>query len=319
MGFSSRATAAALALMLMPVPALAQAQETATVVPLIGEMRGSIAPSSFWRDLKGQAAMVAGDSIKTGRDSAGELILASGGRMTIGANTLVRLQAAPDGLAVRVMAGRIRLTAPPKGTTSVYAGNVRLYGSDTEAVVQREDGQWKVAVLAGDLQAQEGDAAPVSVPAGRMMTLETRQTTQIARTTWDDLQVGFPNGTPAKPFPAGTSKQPTAATPKQPQAATRPEGPPASAVAAAAGGNRWVATGLSALLPGAGQIYYGELPRGLTYLGLNFALLGTGFYAKSIGQNQLATGAMLGLLGLNVVSPIDAFFLQPRGAASPQE
>jgi hypothetical protein len=300
--------------MLLPVPALAQAQETATVVPLIGEMRGSIAPSSFWRDLKGQAALVAGDSIKTGRDSAGELILASGGRMTIGANTLVRLQAAPDGLAVRVMAGRIRLTAPPKGTTSVYAGNVRLYGSDTEAVVQREDGQWKVAVLAGDLQAQEGDAAPVSVPAGRMMTLETRQTTQIARTTWDDLQVGFPNGTPAKPFPAGTPKQPTTAT-----TATRPEGPPASAVAAAAGGNRWVATGLSALLPGAGQIYYGELPRGLTYLGLNFALLGTGFYAKSIGQNQVATGAMLGLLGLNVVSPIDAFFFQPRGAASPQE
>jgi hypothetical protein len=313
MGFSSRATAAALAIMLLPVPAPAQAQETATVVPLIGEMRGSIAPSSFWRDLKGQAALVAGDSIKTGRDSAGELILASGGRMTIGANTLVRLQAAPDGLAVRVMAGRIRLTAPPKGTTSVYAGNVRLYGSDTEAVVQREDGQWKVAVLAGDLQAQEGDAAPVSVPAGRMMTLETRQTTQIARTTWDDLQVGFPNGTPAKPFPAGTPKQPTTAT-----TATRPEGPPASAVAAAAGGNRWVATGLSALLPGAGQIYYGELPRGLTYLGLNFALLGTGFYAKSIGQNQVATGAMLGLLGLNVVSPLDAFFFQPKQAEKPQ-
>jgi hypothetical protein len=311
MGFTSRATAAALAIMLMPVPALAQAQETATVVPLIGEMRGSIAPSSFWRDLKGQATLTVGDSIKTGRDSAGELILASGGRMTLGANTLVRLQAAPDGLAVRVMAGRIRLTAPPKGTTSVFAGNVRLYGSDTEAVVQREDGQWKVAVLAGDLKAQEGDAAPVSVPAGRMMTLETRQTTQIARTTWDDLQVGFPNGTPAKPFPAGTPKQPTTAT--------RPEGPPPSAVAAAAGGNRWVATGLSALLPGAGQIYYGELPRGLTYLGLNFALLGTGFYAKSIGQNQVATGAMLGLLGLNVVSPIDAFFFQPREAASSQE
>lgn len=318
MGFSSRATAAALAIMLMPVPALAQAAqpmgETATVVPLIGEMRGSIAPSSFWRDLKGQATLAVGDSIKTGRDSAGELILASGGRMTIGANTLVRLQAAPDGLAVRVMAGRIRLTAPPKGTTSVFAGNVRLYGSDTEAVVQREDGQWKVAVLAGDLKAQEGDAAPVSVPAGRMMTLETRQTTQIARTTWDDLQVGFPNGTPAKPFPAaGTPKQPTTT-------ANRPEtAPPASAVAAAAGGNRWVATGLSALLPGAGQIYYGELPRGLTYLGLNFALLGTGFYAKSIGQNQVATGAMLGLLGLNVVSPLDAFFLQPREAASSQE
>lgn len=313
MGFSSRATAAALAIMLMPVPALAQAQETATVVPLIGEMRGSIAPSSFWRDLKGQATLAVGDSIKTGRDSAGELILASGGRMTLGANTLVRLQAAPDGLAVRVMAGRIRLTAPPKGTTSVFAGNVRLYGSDTEAVVQREDGQWKVAVLAGDLKAQEGDAAPVSVPAGRMMTLETRQTAQIARTTWDDLQVGFPNGTPAKPFPA-------AGAPKPPTTATRPDSaPPASAVAAAAGGNRWVATGLSALLPGAGQIYYGELPRGLTYLGLNFALLGTGFYAKSIGQNQIATGAMLGLLGLNVVSPLDAFFLQPRDAASPQE
>jgi hypothetical protein len=47
--------------------------------------------------------------------------------------------------------------------------------------------------------------------------------------------------------------------------------------------------------------------------------LGTGFYAKSIGQNQVATGAMLGLLGLNVVSPLDAFFFQPREAASSQE
>lgn len=318
MGFTSRATAAALAILLMPVPALAQAQEAATVVPLIGEMRGSIAPSSFWRDLKSQTTLVAGDSIKTGRDSAAELILASGGRMTIGANTLVRLQAGPEGLAVRVMAGRIRLSAPPKGTTSIFAGNVRLYGSDTEAVVQREDGQWRVAVLAGDIKAQEGDAAPVVVPAGRMMALETKQTTQIARTTWDDLQVGFPNGTPAKPFPAAGQRP---AQPTNTQANTPATSwPPASAVAAAAGGNRWVATGLSALLPGAGQIYNGELPRGLTYLGLNFALLGTGFYAKSIGQNQVATGAMLGLLGLNVVSPLDAFFFRPRAeAANPQE
>jgi hypothetical protein len=83
-------------------------------------------------------------------------------------------------------------------------------------------------------------------------------------------------------------------------------------VAAAAGGNRWVATGLSALLPDSGQLYNGELPRGLTYLGLDFALLGTSFYAKSIGQNQIATGAMLGLLGLNVISPLDAFFFHPR-------
>ncbi|MFN3429246.1 MAG: FecR domain-containing protein [Candidatus Sericytochromatia bacterium] len=311
MGFSQRVAAAALAAMLMPVPALAQAQEAATVVPLVGEMRGAIAPSSFWRDLKGQTSLVAGDSIKTGVNSAAELILASGGRMTLGANTLVRLQAGPDGLAVRVMAGRLRLTAPPKGTTSVYAGNVRLYGTDTEAVVERADGQWKVAVLAGRIQSQEGDTAPVAVEAGTMMAIESKKTTQIARTTWDDLQVGFPNGKP-KPYPPNGQQTTTTTT------TTTTTQAPASAVAAAAGGNRWVATGLSTLLPGTGQIYYGELPRGLTYLGLNFALLGTGFYAKSIGQNQIATGAMLGLLGLNVVSPLDAFFFQPKQAEKPQ-
>jgi hypothetical protein len=312
MGFSQRVTAAALAAMLLPVPALAQAQEAATVVPLVGEMRGAIAPSSFWRDLKGQTSLVAGDSIKTGGGSAAELILASGGRMTLGANTLVRLQAGPDGLAVRVMAGRLRLTAPPKGSTSVYAGNVRMYGTDTEAVVERADGQWKVAVLAGRIQSQEGDAAPVAVEAGTMMAIESKKTTQIARTTWDDLQVGFPNGSP-KPYPPNKPNgQPATTT------TTTAAQPPESAIAAAAGGNRWVATGLSTLLPGTGQIYSGDLPRGLTYLGLNFALLGTGFYAKSIGQNQIATGAMLGLLGLNVVSPLDAFFFQPKQAEKPQ-
>ncbi|MOA47773.1 hypothetical protein D3C78_1704420 [compost metagenome] len=57
----------------------------------------------------------------------------------------------------------------------------------------------------------------------------------------------------------------------------------------------------------------------MTYLGLNFALLGTAFYAKSLGQNpvasQVATGAMIGLVGLNVISPLDAYFFQPRPAA----
>jgi hypothetical protein len=302
MGSSPRLVAAALAVMLAPVPALAQAAEQATVVPLLGDMRGAISPSSFWRDLDGQTRMGANDSIKTGRDSAAELILASGGRMTLGANTLVKLQATPEGLAVRVMTGRIRMTAPPKGNTQIFAGNVRLYGTDSEAIVQRTDGQWQVAVIAGRLQTQEGDAAPVAVDAGTMMSLDKKQKAPIARTTWDDLQAGFPNA-PAKPFP-----------PKGQTATTSSPSYPVSSVAAAAGGNRWVATGLSALLPGSGQIYYGELPRGLTYLGLNFALLGTSFYARSQGQNQIATGAMLGLVGLNLISPLDAFFFHPKEA-----
>lgn len=304
MGFP-RITAAALAVMLAPVPALAQAQEAATVVPLLGEMRGAIAPSSFWRDLTSQTSMGAGDSIKTGRDSAAELILASGGRLTLGANTLVKLQSTPEGLAVRVMTGRVRITAAPQGNTQVFAGNVRLYGSNSEAIVQRSDGQWQVAVIAGQMKAQEGENAPVAVDAGTMMSLEKKQKAPINRTTWDDLQAGFPNQA-MKPFPA--VKAPTAVTPQP----NNPTQLPASSVAAAAGGNRWVATGLSALLPGSGQIYYGELPRGLTYLGLNFALLGTSFYARSVGQNQIANGALIGLVGLNVISPLDAFFFHPR-------
>ena len=122
------------------------------------------------------------------------------------------------------------------------------------------------------------------------------QVATLTRSQLDELQQGFQQGGGEPP------QRPTASNPPV-------------AGGNAGGANKVLATTLSALLPGAGQLYAGEVPRGLVYLGLNSALAGTLFYARFYGQTQLFYGAAAGLGALNLVAPIDAFLTTPQAPA----
>lgn len=278
--FTATACAVGLSLAIAAPAAVAQDWEAASVVNARGGLRGAIAPSTAWEDVQPGARVKAGDTLKTTGGASAELVFPSGGRLALGENTILRLQDL-DGLSGRVMAGRVRITAPPEGQTTMVAGSLRLTGTDAEAVVERAGGAWRVAVLAGTFRVAEAGKAPASVDAGRSAIFaggEPRYSV-ISRAAWQDLTAGF--------------------------------GPEAGGTAAAApdmrgGANKWLAAGLSVLLPGAGQLYAGELGRGLLYMGAEFALLGTGFYGVFYGQKQMALYAGVGLIGLNMISPLDA-------------
>ena len=290
--FSQVACAAGLALAIAAPAAVAQDWEAASVVQASGSLRGAIAPSTAWDDVQAGTRIKAGDTLKTAGGAAAELLFPTGARVALGENTILRLQDL-EGLGGRVMTGRVRVTAPPEGQTSIVAGNLRLAGTDAEAVVERAGGAWRVAVLSGTFRVTEAGKAPTSVDAGRSAIFaggEPRYSV-ISRASWQDLTAGFgPDG--------GASS-----------AAATPAAAPGSA-------NRWVAAGLSTLLPGAGQLYAGELGRGLLYMGAEFALLGTGFYGVFYGQKQMALYAGAGLIGLNLISPLDAVLTTSSTAAS---
>ncbi|MDB5098827.1 MAG: hypothetical protein JWM80_3248 [Cyanobacteria bacterium RYN_339] len=281
------------------VPALAApawAQEsTGTVVWVRGSLRGAISPSSTWTPISGDTAVKAGDTLKTGEDSAAEVVLPSGARVTLGANTIVRLVDL-EGLAPRVMTGRVHLYASPQGETHLAAGTFHLTGTDAEAVVERNNGNWRVAVLAGAFHVVDAAREPMDVDAGKLVEFANggAQVATLGRSQLDDLQQGFQQGGNEPP------QRPTGSNPP---------------VASGGNGNRLVATTLSALLPGAGQLYAGELPRGLLYLGLNSALVGTMFYGRFYGQTTLFTGAAAGLGALNLIAPIDAYLTTPQAPA----
>lgn len=276
--FTATACAVGVALAATAPAAFAQDWEAASVVNARGGLRGAIAPSTAWEDVAAGARVRAGDTLKTAGGGSAELVFPTGARLALGENTILRLQDL-EGLSGRVMAGRVRLTAPPEGLTTMVAGGLRLSGTDAEAVIERAGGAWRVAVLSGTFRVAEAGKQPTSVDAGRSAIFaggEPRYSV-ISRAAWQDLTAGF-------------GAEATAAAP----AAMGP------------GANKWVAAGLSALLPGAGQLYAGEVGRGLLYLGAEFALLGTGFYGVFYGQKQMALYAGAGLIGLNLISPLDA-------------
>ncbi len=279
--FTATACAVGLTLAIAAPAAVAQDWEAASVVNARGGLRGAIAPSTAWEDVQPGTRVKAGDTLKTAGGASAELVFPTGARLALGENTILRLQDL-EGLSGRVMAGRVRVTAPPEGLTTLVAGSLRLVGTDAEAVVERAGGAWRVAVLAGTFRITEAGKAPASVDAGRSAIFaggEPRYSV-ISRAAWQDLTAGF--GAEGGAAVAGAP------------------------AAAATNANKWVAAGLSALLPGAGQLYAGEVGRGLLYMGCEFALLGTGFYGVFYGQKQMALYAGAGLIGLNLISPLDA-------------
>ena len=290
---------ASLSVPALVAPAFAQEAPSATVIWVRSQLRGAIAPSSTWTPLSADTRVKAGDTLKTGDDSAAELVMPSGARVTLGANTIVRLVDL-EGLSPRVMTGRIHLYAPPQGVTNLAASTFHLSGTDAEAVVERVGGVWRVGVLAGDFRVIDASGNPTDVDAGKLVTFtaEGPAVAGMTRSQSDDLQLGFGQG-------AGVPNA---------HATPTPEANPPTASTGNSGANKWVATTLSTLLPGAGQLYAGEVPRGLLYLGLDFALLGTGFYGHYFAQNTLEQGAAAGLLGLNLISPLDALLTTPDGS-----
>ncbi|MEB3196393.1 MAG: hypothetical protein VKP62_04240 [Candidatus Sericytochromatia bacterium] len=276
------------ACVLLTHPAIAMAQEDgdmATVVQTGGSVRGAIAPAAGWTDVRNGLILHTGDTLKTGVESYVEVVLPSGSRAALSENTIARLVDL-EGLGLNLRAGRMRVVAPPEGTLTFMAGSLRVSGSDAEAVIERGGGGWRLAVLSGAFRVSDAGKNPTLLEAGRSAIFtsgggEPRYNV-ITRSAVQDLSSGF-----------------------------GPDGAAASSASAARGGsapNPWVAAGLSTLLPGVGQIYAGEVPRGLLYLGAEFALLGTGAYGIFTGQRQLAMYAGAGLLGVNLVSPLDAAF-----------
>lgn len=301
MGFVPRLMLATLTVMATAAPAFAQAGSGVKVVEVREQLRGAIAPNPSWTSVTPGSEVMAGDTLKTGPGAAADLLMTSGAHLVMGENTLIRLQSYDGAVSPRMLTGRARFVAPPAGTTSMIAGDFYVSGTDAEAVIERQGGTWNVAVISGRFRVGDGRAFLQVVEAGKLLSVPTdgaaAQVADMSRSRMQDLQEGLRFGAPA---PAA---RPTAqATPR--------------AVAAAAGPNRWVATGLSTLLPGAGQLYAGELPRGLTYLGLNGALLGVGYYARTSGQNNLALAMGLSLLGLNLVSPLDALIFTPESQSA---
>lgn len=299
MGFAPRLTLAIATTLTMAAPAFA-ADDAVKVLQVRESLRGAIAPNASWVDIGPGTEAHAGDTFKTGPASAADMLLPSGARFVMGDSTLVRLQNFDSTVSPRVLTGRVRFVAAPAGTTSLIAGDYLVSGTDGEAIVSREGRLWQVAVLSGRFTVADSSRELASVSAGQVLTASPTMNPQVAtlsRSMQQDLETGLAfSSAPARPVAATPSAKPAAV----------------STVAAAAGANRWVATGLSALLPGAGQLYAGELPRGLTYLGLNGALMGVGYYARSAGQNNLAMAMALGLVGLNVLSPLDAMIFTPE-------
>ncbi|MEB3284497.1 MAG: hypothetical protein VKN33_04345 [Candidatus Sericytochromatia bacterium] len=275
--------AAVSVLMSAGAPVLAQEVETATVVLSGGSVRGAIAPATTWMDVRTGLAIHGGDTVKTGPESYTETVFSSGARAALGENSIVRF-IDMDGLALNVRTGRVRLVAPPEGTLNFMAGSLRASASDAEAVIERAGGAWRLAVLAGTVRVSDSGKNPMLIEAGRSVIFASGSPeprfSVVSRSMAQDLASGFgpEQVSSAAPMPA-----PAADTP-----------------------NPWVAAGLSVLLPGLGQVYSGQMPRGLLYLGAEFALLGSGGYGVFVGNRQLALYAGAGLLGLNLISPVDA-------------
>jgi hypothetical protein len=288
------ATCAFLALAVTGAPAAAQEGDSATLMQAGGTVR---VYTTDWAGIKPGATVHTGDTVKTMPESYAEFVLSGGSRLTLGESTTVRFVEI-EGMTPTVRVGRVRVVAPPEGNINLMAGTLRISGGDADGVIERAgSGGWRVSVLSGTFRVSDAGKNPQLLEAGRSAIFvaggQEPRFSVITRSASQDLTAGF-----------------------APEAAATPDVP---APRTAGAPDPWVAAGLSALLPGAGQLYAGEVPRGLLYLGAEFALLGTGGYGVFTGQRQLAMYAGLGLIGLNVLSPVDAAFSaaasEPRKAA----
>lgn len=278
-------------------PALAQEGESATLMQAGGTVR---LYTTDWATIKPGGTVHTGETVKTMPESYAEFVLSGGSRLSLGESSTVRFVEL-DGLTPTVRVGRVRVVAPPEGNINLMAGTLRISGGDADGVIERAgSGGWRISVLSGTFRVSDAGKNPQLLEAGRSAIFvsggQEPRFNVITRSAYQDLTAGF-----------------------APDAAAAPDAP---APRAAGAPDPWVAAGLSTLLPGAGQIYTGEVPRGLLYLGAEFALLGAGGYGVFTGQRQLALYTGLGLVGLNVLSPIDAAFSatvaeprKPEGAA----
>lgn len=287
--------AAALAVAVVAVGQPAWAQSAGAEVGFArGSVRGAVAPASSWQELSPGAKLLAGDALKTGADGVVSLRLPQGGSMSLGPNGVLRLQDLNGGLSGRLLAGKARLTGPSAGENGLLAGALRLVaGPGADAMVEKAGAGWRVVGLAGTVGVVQGAEAPTLLDGGQAATFQPGAAPQMASAAGEvpALRALFAEAAASRPTSNPNSGNNTASRP--------------------VGGDRLWATGLSALVPGVGQLYAGELPRGLAYLGLEFAFLGAGAYGKWTNQALWSSVAAGGLVGLNVISPLDAWFLTP--------
>ncbi|GEM_PF-4064778 len=260
----------------------AQTVDQAVVMAASTGVRGAIAPSSSWMPVGHSTLLQAGDSLKTSENSRAFLVFGSGAKLVLGPSSILRLQDLGQ-LGARILSGAVRLSAPPESLTRLIAGPLQIDLTDAEAIVERHNQTWRVTLLAGQatvINTSIPDAAKATVLAGTVNTWDARRltTTRLMGVQFEDFQTFWT--LPQEPEAPGAIARHT---------------PP------------WLAAGLSAVLPGTGQLYAGALWPGLAHLGLNGALLGLGVYAQSMGQSNVVLGCGVGMLALNVYSAWDAF------------
>lgn len=83
--------------------------------------------------------------------------------------------------------------------------------------------------------------------------------------------------------------------------------------------NPWLAAGASTLFPGAGQALLGDWARGGIYAGAAALLYGSALYGLSSNDSTLARTSSYALLGLSLVSPLDAFLMAASRADAEAE
>jgi len=86
----------------------------------------------------------------------------------------------------------------------------------------------------------------------------------------------------------------------------------------------WTPVAASAILPGAGQYLQGQQPKAIAHLGAAAACLAAFTYAQWQGANTTGAAgaapnvknlASIGLIGLSIWSPLDAWLFQQRHGA----
>jgi hypothetical protein len=260
----------------------AQTVDQAVIMAASTGVRGAIAPSSSWMPVGNNTLLHAGDSLKTSENSKAFLLFGSGAKLVLGPSSILRLQDLGQ-LGARILTGAVRLSAPPASLTRLVAGPLQIDLTNAEAIVERHHQTWRVTMLAGQatvINTDNPDGRKATVLAGTVNAWDAKRltTTGLMGVQYEDFQSFW--ALPQAPEPPGAIVRHT---------------PP------------WLAAGLSAVLPGTGQLYAGALWPGLAHLGLNGALLGLGVYAQSMGQSNVVLGCGAGMLALNVYSAWDAF------------
>lgn len=78
--------------------------------------------------------------------------------------------------------------------------------------------------------------------------------------------------------------------------------------------NPWLAAGLSLLIPGTGQAYLGDWPRGALFLGSSALLWGLALGLRD-SNPTLGNAFGVGLLGISIAAPLDALWGAERCGA----